>query len=130
MKLRRWILRAVFGLLALLALAQIGVRVLDRMLIASSRRYVEDLYPLVAALDEYAEHHACRYPASLAELAAADEHGHGNWRHVDESGTPCDAWGTAFVYVVPAAPGVRPIIYSVGPDRSSGTDDDLHVEGE
>lgn len=126
-------MRASFGIgvatCALFAVSQILLRGSQRIEHLASRRHAEDLAVVVAALEDYADEHACRYPARLAELIEQGAPRLRGW-HLDESGTPCDAWGSAFVYVVPVPPGVRPIVHSVGPDRSAGTDDDLHVEGE
>ncbi len=54
-------------------------------------------------------------PATLEELYAAEE----------INARPVDAWGQPLVYLCPARDGRAWEVYSTGPDRREGTEDDV-----
>lgn len=65
------------------------------------------------------KHAAADCPATLEELYAADE----------INARPVDPWGQPLVYHCPG-PDARPWqVYSTGPDRRDGTEDDVHRVG-
>lgn len=91
-------------------------------------KWYRDLLALRSALDEYAVRNAGRYPAQLDELIAPDRRD--GYRFLNESRTPLDPWRSPYGYLAPAHAGARPLVYSFGPDRRAGTDDDLRLDDE
>jgi general secretion pathway protein G len=67
-------------------------------------------------LDSDHEHASC--PAALEDLPKQ-----GLLRRL-----PLDPWGEKYVYVCPAPNANGFDVYSKGPDRVAGTDDDIHVD--
>ena len=68
------------------------------------------------------------YPASIDQLVSGSELGT-NWSGPYIERVPEDPWGNQYVYE-PQATGMKPRIYSLGPDGAPGTDDDVYRDEE
>ena len=68
------------------------------------------------------------YPSNLAELIDGSAMGT-RWAgpYLESKQLPKDPWGYDYVYE-PQGSGMRPRIYSVGPDGQAGTADDIHED--
>lgn len=124
MKLRR-VLRWVVPNVCFVACAAF---VVSHMLDKLNERYAKrnasewrrDLGMLRRELDIHALRHANAYPASLAELEAAQP-------DLRRFGVFDDPWKSAYVYIRPAGGWITPIVFCRGPDGLAGTADDLFL---
>lgn len=118
-------------LTGLVALAVVVPNVLEKFQHSDNNshhaKWYRDLLALRSALDEYAVRNRGRYPEQFDELVTPDVNG---YRFLNYSRIPLDPWKSPYVYVRPATSGARPFVYSLGPDRLAGTDDDRHLDDE
>jgi len=82
-----------------------------------------DMQLIRSALNEYALHNGARYPDALAALVLRDERGAA---YLQGDGALLDPWEQMYEYAPPTAAGEPPVLYSCGPDRLPGTEDDVH----
>ncbi len=67
------------------------------------------------------------YPKSLNELTDPSRLGEKVTEPLMDK-IPLDPWGSPYVYEY--QPGGKPLIYSLGPDKTPNTDDDVHATEE
>lgn len=82
-------------------------------------RVKSDIVNLEQAIDLYAIDNNDQYPDSLEELAGGE-------REYLRRGVPQDPWGNDYVYENPGSNNPnRYDLYSLGPDETAGTEDDI-----
>ncbi len=92
--------------------------------IASARRSLA----VVAQAMTYYRVHTKSWPAQNQGLwALARNPGVDNWRGPYINAPFLDPWKQPFVYIMPVSPFETPELYSTGPDKKPGTDDDLRM---
>lgn len=125
------IVLAIIGLIAALAVPQLLGRQQDAQIKASQAKIkgFED------AIKYFAVDHDGEYPQGGADTVVGilinpgtDKNGRALKPYVED--VPSDAWGNPLQYEYPpsgnrATPGGKPAIWSLGPDKQDGTDDDI-----
>lgn len=114
---------AILGLLISVALPRFSGRT-EEARIQTTRLQIENLS---AALDAF-EFDCGRYPSTLEGLAAlkTEPVNTPGWKgpYMKKS-IPVDPWKNTYVYVSPGIKSVDYDVYSFGPDRQDGSEDDI-----
>lgn len=82
-----------------------------------------DLSVYEQAIDMYALEHNETYPKNLEVLAVEDERGISYIKRIKN-----DPWGSPYVYRYPSKKGNKYDLFSRGPDKQDGTEDDIDVQ--
>lgn len=113
----------IIGLLATV----VGVNVIPLIFKSSVKVAQTQMKEFQAAIELFylSEH---RYPEDLQELLVETESQPGGYLKMDS--IPDDPWNEAYVYTPGTARDGRITLFSKGPDKIEGTDDDVTLESE
>lgn len=80
---------------------------------------LQDFAEIESALEQWRASHGGAYPETLNVLFVPDERGKSL---LPSQSPPRDPWGQGYLYRAPTSPGAKPLLYTLGRDRTEGGD--------